>query len=373
MNFRNIDTPINKIAISRSQLTDGKIVKYGDDNNYPTIIASLIDNSQTAKACSNILSQFIASGFVAEIGKTEVGKTFTGKAYTLNQLSQDIASSLSRFGGAFILCKKNFENQVQEVKVMRYEDCRFSAFDDNKFSNFVYYGDFSKTISTGSNQLKKAKKFPIFTTKDNVFEAQAKASKTLIQVYHIFVDNTYVYPLSPFDVVANDMNSEYQIQVNRQQELTQGVPGKILIGMDFAGMSEEECDRQIQSIKEWTGVEGSRAGVLEVQSAPDGSIANRYKVDVIQDNRNASAFVEGEKSASNNIRKACYGLPAVLIDYESGNLSNNSGEQIKTAYDYMTRNTRHLRELVSESLSEIFEKTTIQFSVKDFTLKTPEL
>ena len=67
------------------------------------------------------------------------------------------------------------------------------------------------------------------------------------------------------------------------------------------------------------------------------------------------------------------GLPAVLIDYESGNLSNNSGEQIKTAYNYYSRVTADLRTLVSESLAEIFENTVIPFASKDFTLKTPTL
>lgn len=252
----DIDTEKNTINLTRSQIADGKIVSYGKNNDYPTIIASLIENSQTAKASTNILASFIASGFVNEIGKVEVGKTFTGKAYTLNQLTRDIAQSLARFGGAFVMVKKSLENKVLETKIMRYEDCRFSAFDDNKFSNFVYYGDFSKTIK-GENKLKKAKKYPIFNTSTAVFEAMLKETNTTIQVYHIFVDNTYIYPLSPLDAVAYDMNSEYQIQVNRQQELTQGMPSKIFIHLPLDG-TKEENEETIETIKKFASSRGER-------------------------------------------------------------------------------------------------------------------
>lgn len=367
----DIDTEKNTINLTRSQIADGKIVSYGKNNDYPTIIASLIENSQTAKASTNILASFIASGFVNEIGKVEVGKTFTGKAYTLNQLTRDIAQSLARFGGAFVMVKKSLENKVLETKIMRYEDCRFSAFDDNKFSNFVYYGDFSKTIK-GENKLKKAKKYPIFNTSTAVFEAMLKETNTTIQVYHIFVDNTYIYPLSPLDAVAYDMNSEYQIQVNRQQELTQGMPSKIFIHLPLDG-TKEENEETIETIKKFAGSRGERMCVLKTQFAVDGTIDESYKIDNIPDNRNANANTEAEKSCANNIRKAMFGLPAVLIDYESGNLSNNSGEQINTAYNYYSRVTADLRTLVSESLAEIFENTSISFASKDFTLKNPNL
>lgn len=366
-----VDTPKNDILLTRSQLTKDKIVAYGDNNLYPSIISSLIENSQTAKASSNILASFIASGFVEEIGKTEVGKTFTGRAYTLNQLTRDIAQSIARFGGAFVMVKKSLENKVIEAKIMRYEDCRFSAFDDNKFSNFVYYGDFSKSIK-GINKTPKARKFPIFTDKLEVFETQLRATGTTIQVYNIFLDNTYIYPLSPFDSVAYDMNSEYQIQVNRQQELTQGLPSKVLIHLPLDG-TDEENENTLNEIRKWVGSKANRACVLKSKFALDGSLNESYKIDTITDNRNANAFIDAEKSTANNIRKACLGLPAVLIDYESGNLSNNSGEQIKTAYNYFSRVTNDIRTLVSESLGEIFENTTIPFESKDFSLKTPNL
>ena len=50
----DIETEKNTINLTRSQITEGKIVSYGKDNDYPTIIASLIENSQTAKASASV-------------------------------------------------------------------------------------------------------------------------------------------------------------------------------------------------------------------------------------------------------------------------------------------------------------------------------
>lgn len=371
MNLFDIDTPRHIILQGKNQITEGKYVKYGDNDDYPSIIASLIENSQTAKSSARILSQFIASGFVEEgIGKTEVGKTFTGRSYTLNKMVSEIASSISKFGGAYVLTRKNAQNQVVDCKVLKFEDCRFSYFDDNRFSNFVYYGDFSNTIK--DTKKKNSKKFAVFTDKREIFNVQSEATKTTSQIYYIFSEDTYIYPLSPFDAVIYDMNSEYQIQLNRQQELTQGMPSKVLIKIDKP-TDENEARKMESYLSDWIGTSATRAAVIPARYNPDGTLSDTKIIETIPDSRTADSFINAEKSTANNIRKSCLGLPAVLIDYESGNLSNNSGEQIKTAYDYYARNTRDLRVLVTESLNEIFQDTTIQFVNKNFELKTPTL
>lgn len=367
-----IQTPKRVIITGKSQISEGEIVKFGDADDYPTKIASLIENSQTAKSSARILQQFIASGFVdANVGKTEVGKTFTGKAYTLNKFLNDIAYCISKWGGAYVFTMKNALNQVTGVKVAKFDDCRFSAFDDTKFSNFVYYGDFSKSVK-GKRNVNKAKKYAVFTDKKDTFEKQSIATGTTTQVYYIFMEDNYIYPLSPFDSCIFDMSSEYQISQNRNNDLVNGMSGKFILHVSKPDDPNEARKLQEQ-LQDWIGCSSTHMVVLNGDFDANGSLQTPFKMESIQDQRNANAFIDAEKSCANNIRKSCLGLPSVLIDYESGNLSNNSGEQMRFAYEYFARNTQDIRTLISESLSEIFENTTIHFAGKNFELKTPAL
>ena len=108
MDIVNIETEKKDIKISKSQKVNGEIVQFGSDNMYPSRISALIEQSQTASACASIYAKFISTPFAdSVVGQTVIGYTPTGKQYTMTSLAKEIAESLAKFSGAYVLIAKN--------------------------------------------------------------------------------------------------------------------------------------------------------------------------------------------------------------------------------------------------------------------------
>ena len=257
MDIVNIETEKKDIKISKSQKVNGEIVQYGSDNMYPSRIASLIEQSQTASACANIFAKFIATPFEdSTVGKTVIGYTPTGKQYTMTTLVKEIALSLSKYSGAYILVSKNLAGDVTSAKVVDFTKVRFSSFDDLGRSNFAYIGDWSgEVVNVGKKKNSKFQKIPLYTPIHEVYKKMAENCGTTISLYHIFANEQYIYPTSIFESVSYDMATEYEIQVNRYEEITQGSPSKLVIHTDIAG-SEAEKEEQIAEIEKLQEAKG---------------------------------------------------------------------------------------------------------------------
>lgn len=368
-NIKSLEIDRKRIKVSRSQYVDGDIIVYGQDNTYPNDMDSLILQSQTAKACSQAYAKFLATGFVDEnIGKTVVSYTTSGKKYTLKDLLKGIAISLSKFNGAYVLVNKNLAGEVVSAEVLDFQKVRFSSFDDTCRSNYAYVGDWAGEIeNTKKSKKKKFLKYPLFNVNYDVFRKMGESTGTTASVYHIFVDNTYIYPSSPFEPVIYDMGTEAEIQLNRYEEITQGSPSKLIIRTDFAGTDVEQ-EEQLEEIQNFAGSKGNRVLVIKTQFDENGQpITNGYQLDTIEDTRDLSKFGEAEINCANNIRKVI-NIPQILIDFEGATGLQVSGEQQKSAVRYMDRLCVETRELISESLAEIFDKTSIKFPSKNFEL-----
>lgn len=356
---------LKTITISRDQSVRGNIVFYGDDNLYPNIMGSLIDSSQTAGICVKTLTDFLATPFVDDrMGTVEVGRTITNKKYTLNQFKRDIANSLAKFNGAYISVTKNLRGEVVNVSVLDFTKVRFSEFDDSGRSNFVYVGDWANQIN-GKRGKKKFIKLPLFNNNMEVFRHQSKECSTTTQVYHIFFDDSYIYPTNAFECVAMDMDTESAIQSTRHNEITQGSPSKLVLRTDFSKDENARRD-QIEQIKRFAGPNGDKILVIKTEFDEMGNPrSGNYQLDVIPDNRDISKFDMSEKSIANNIRK-CVQVPGILIDFEFSTGITVSGAQLKVSVSYFNDLMRSKREMISESLAEIFSNTTISFPSNDF-------
>lgn len=354
-----IDIPIKEIKISKSQVCKDQIVLYGLDNDYPVRFEELIFSSETAKACVDAKTNFLATPFVnEEMGDVVVGKTNTNQNYTLKKFTKDIANSLATYNGAYIAVQKNLLNQTAEVSVLDFTKVRFSSFDDLGRSNFAYVGDWSKIIV--GKKFKGFTKYPLFNINDEVFKHYATELGTTTQIYHIFFDDRYVYPCNPFEQCSYDMGTEREIQVNRYEEITQGTPAKMIIRTDFSDDINER-QKQIDKIKQFAGSKGNRVLVIKTEFDEDGNPrTNGYQLDTIPDTRDLNMFIEAEKRCANNIRKAI-NIPAILIDFEQASGITVSAEQMKSAVDYFDQLCEEQREAISQALEEIFRKTSIEF------------
>ena len=376
------------VKLDRSITTKGTsgIMQFGSNNDYPQTIEKLIMNSQTAKACANIYARFIGGlGFSnPEIGKIPVGIDERGRRITLDKMRRDAAVSLSLFNGAFIHCNQNLNKEVGNTKLVQFKTCRFSAIDDKGYcgkvavhQNWAKDSDLKKFAASDVNWY--------FHFNLDTIESNIKATGGIDdngnfmgfkgQIYFISFDDQYLYPLSPFDSVYLDMDTEYQVQLFKNRELRNGFTDKVVMNIDPPDDDTERADT-VKKCRDWMGPEGDKLLLFEAEFDETGELkqGSSYKLDMIQTNINDKLFEGWEKSLSNNIRKSIY-IPAVLIDYEQGQLSQASGEMVAQAVNYYNSLTQPLREYLSESMREIYSNhvNPVLKNNTDWTLKPFEL
>jgi len=371
MEMFDIEVPQKQIKISKAAVIKENIVYYGDDNEYPTTMFNLINGSQTAKACVDAVSKFINTEFVDEAnGDAVVGISRSMKKFTLSRLVESIAKSLALYNGAYILVARNEGGQTVQVRTLNFADVRLSEFDSFGTSTKGIVYDWAQTIQGKKNNHKNYREYPIFVSSKEVNRKLCEESPNGIsfQIYYIFLNDEYIYPQNAYETVAYDIATEKEIQINRYNEITQGTPSKLIIRTDIPS-DVVERKKLIDRIQNFAGASGDR--VLLIQSSFDENgvpISNGYALDTISDTRDLSKFIEAEKACANNIRKV-WNIPAILVDFEQATGISVSGEQIKSAVDYFDQIIEPVRRVVSDSLSEIFKDTTIEFNSKDFTLK----
>jgi hypothetical protein len=358
---KEIDNRIT-VELDKSIKTDdiSGIMKFGKNNDYPQIIEKLICGSQTAKAVSNIYAKFIeGDGFVNEaIGKEVVGKDNRGKPVTLNNIKRQIAESLAKFNGVFVHCNENLNMEVGNTSIVPFKYCRLSRKDDTGHcGKIAVHENWSKEKELKKFDKKDITWFFHFNLIPEVFSANVKDEGKNFkgQIYSYFLDDTYLYPLSPFDSVYLDMDTEYQVQLFKNREIRNGFTDKIIMNVD-APFDDTEREEQKEKIQSWMGADGEKVLIFESEFDEQGNLkdAAAFKVQEVKTNINDKLFESWEKSLSNNIRKAAKGLPAVLIDYEMGTLGAASGEMIIQAVEYYNAITKPLREIMAEIIKDIY-------------------
>lgn len=359
------------IKISKAQNIKENIVFYGADNKYPSVMEGIIDGSQTAVLCVKTKSKFLSSKFVDEnIGSTAVGKTWINRAYTLSALTRDIAYNLSKYNGCYLQVTKNLAGEVVMVSVIDFTKVRFTEFDDTMRCSAVYVGDYANNV-TGKKK-KSFVKLPLFTNDQKLFKMMAENYGTTTSVYPIFSDCGYYYPKNPFESVYKDCLTEYEIQDNRYEEISEGSPAKLIIRTDFS-TNEDERNEQIEQIKSFAGSKGRRVLIIRSSFDENGEPINTgYQMDTINDTRDLSKFNDAEKAIAGNIRKALQ-IPSILVAPNDGATLDASAAQLRAAVDYYNDFTRDERDLITESLNEVFLNTSIKFPSKNFELQNFEM
>ena len=348
----NFEIPKKEIVISKSQSVGKNIVNFGADNLYPTHMESLIDSSETASLCVKTETKFLATGFVNEsLNNKVVGKNWMNNDYYLSDLLYDIAYSISKFRGAYLSITRDLTGNVKDIHLLDFPTVRFTEFDDSMHSNAVIIGDWSKTIKKINNK-KNFSILPIYRQDYEIYKRLSETYKTTTSVYPIFENTVYYYPLNQYEAVANDMGSEYELQVNRYEEITQGSPAKIVIATDLS-TDEHKRKQQLEQIKSFAGSKGNRVLVIKTSFGDDGEpVTNGYKLDKIEDTRDLSKFIEAEGQIEKNIRKVAQ-IPSILISPNDGATIDGSAAQMRAAIAYYNAICKSTRELIGKSLTKI--------------------
>jgi len=354
-----------KVALDRSIKADGVagIMTFGEKNDYPQIIERLILSSIDAKAIADVYAKFIVGmGFENEaINNVVVGKDSRGKQITMLSLLRQFAQSASYYAGGYIHCNINLSGEVVNARLVPFKNCRFSKPDSRGYSGKIaVYENWEK--EKGEKFDKNAIRFyDVFNLNKSVIQEQIKAAggveKHKGQIYFQFLDNAYLYPLSPFDPVYLDCDTQSQISIFKNNQIRNGFTDKTV----FRVAGDEDAVEDIAAnIKKMMGADGDNSIIIEDQiNRETGKLDEQSQIvaETIKSNIDAKLFESWEGALTNNIRKSNKALPAVLIDYDESKLGTTSGEGIVQAVNFYNAMTNDDRALVSEMFKEIFSKS----------------
>lgn len=336
------------------------LMSFGENNDYPQLMEKIINSSVTAKTSANVYSKFLAgAGFEADINKIKVGTDSRGKKITIQSLLREFTKALSRNNGAYIHCNFTNEQKIKNVHLKPFKNCRFAIPDDTGYSaKILVYDNWEK------DRNKKYKKqdinnFNVFNLEEKVFIAQIKEVKGVEnykgQIFFLFTDNEYFYPLSNYDEVYLDCDTESQLALFRNRQTRNGFFKKTIMRVQEA-TSEEDANKLADSARQSLGVDGDGFWIIEDEVDENGEFSENtgFKIEQLDSDLEDELFKDWPKELANNIRKSAKGIPAILIDYEDNKLGSTSGESIIQATNFYNAITQDDRTAVEEAFEEIF-------------------
>jgi len=385
--MRLVKTEIDKrliVTLNKSIKADGVngVMKFGEGNDYPQIIERLINGSVTSKTAANIYAKFLTGqGFVNEaVNSIVIGEDNRGKPITMLSMLRQVSQSISFNNGFYIHANENIGREVVNTKLVPFKHCRFAKTDDTGYTAMI--GVYDNWDGDRNTKFKKENIvwLNIFNLKESVFNSQVEKAKGIDnykgQIYFDFLDNQFLYPLSPFDAVYMDSDTEFQIQLFKNRQIRDGFFDKVVFRVSPPS-NKTESDDFINGIKNFIGPDGDTVLVLEDEVDDDGNIkkSGAFVIDKIESNVNDKLFENWEKGLANNIRKSVSNIPNLLINIEDGIFSGQSGEAIKQATNFYNSMTQDDRAFISESFKTIYSKfadpklkTNTDWSIKPLNL-----
>lgn len=361
---KRIDVSLDKTIKKDNQKG---IMKFGSNNDYPQVIERIVLGSITGKSCRNIYAKFlIGKGFEnQQINDIIIGYDERGKRIRLRDLLRLTANSLALFNGVFIHMDRNLLGEMANPSVIPFKDCRFANTDDRGYTAKVaVYDNWTKDNKTKFDK-NKIQWYPVFSNDLKVIQTQIKSvgkDDYTGQVFFEFFDDEYLYPLSPFDSVYLDCDTEHQVAIYKNNMTRNGMTNKTIMRIAEPSNEDDKDDLE-DEIKNWEGTDGTNTLVLYDDIDPEtGEIkkTGAFAVDTIESNIDDKLFETWQKGLSDNIRKAVRSVPQTLIDIEESKLGTTSGDALIQATEFYNQMTLDDRENVSDLFKELFEKSNIK-------------
>ena len=340
------------------------IEKYDIDNAYPNRMERLINGSVTAKSSARMLSRFlIGKGFKDEaLNKVIIGRDHYNRPIPAFKLLRQIAVSTSYYSGYYVRAQFDANYNVTGLIHEDFKNCRFGLKNSQDYSGYiVVYNnwDYSK-----GQKINKKDFIPVHVWNMNEAAIKDQVKKTgdikkyKGQMFFNFLDEYYIYPLSPIDPVHYDADTEHEISMFKNGELRRGFFMKNIIHHTRFESQKDADDFKDKILKFQGGGHEYSFMVIEGTFDDDGNLkeGENIKVEKIDQNIDDKIFETYEKSCINNIRKAYNAIPQILIDYEDSKLGTTSGEALFQASEFYNQMTQELRKTISESFKEMFSR-----------------
>lgn len=332
-----------------------KVYYNGDNDNYPSEIRRVIQNSVTATAAAKTMANFI-------VGKgpsinPEVNKM---KGYTLYDISEMAADDIAEQKGVYFHVNYDIEGNTNYIDVLDYERCRISKEDDLGYGGLIYYyPDLTKP--------REFKSFYPFNSKIEVINAQRRKDATykgevivadLVnkyrgQVFFLNLEPKKVYPLAYVDPVYNDADSEFRVGEFKNTTIRKGFIGKVVATV-LKTDDEKERKGIDKALKDLLGSENSgNLMKLETEVDADGKLMEVIRFDKVDSNIDDKLFAHTEKSIQENILTAFNNVPKQLVMSADSALFGSSGDALREMQLFYQSQVRNERMKLEQALKRI--------------------
>jgi len=339
------------------------LIKYGMDNAFPQKLVQQLDESGTATACIDILTQYIyAEGLVNE----QLGEVKINEKQSFNELISEVSGYVSIFQAVSLYVMRGLDGKVKELKLIPFEQIRRTD-----------RGTFIVNPTFGTNKYKKEKdkEFPAFygaiitpiELKEHIMEWGEDKGEILYYFRKKPMKN--YYPIPTFysaieDINTDSENSKYELESVTNSFLPSGILN--IVGnyddtqRDESGMTQQDyLDATLEqftgNVKDETGASG-RQKLLILQAKTKEELA------VYQPLSNEgilNAIENSTKRVAEKVARA-FGVPPFLVGL-GGNVGFSTNI-IADNIELFNNRVKVLQELITDAFEQCFPQLEFELT-----------
>jgi hypothetical protein len=333
---------------------------YGYDNLFPNKLLRYINESGTAKMCTDKVAEYIeADGFVNDVTfKYQFNKEQKGDDFLT-----DIAQQVAIFGGFALLVKRNSFNEVKEAEVLSLDKIRK---DKNDFKKLWY----NKNV--GNTQYKESewKPYPAFNPNaKNVFAEYSQGE--IAYFYKKSADNPH-YPVPSYYAGIEDVISSAEIsKMDLELALNGFMPSSLIT---FIGNPNQEIpdsrgktvdDYYDEVLESFTGGIKDRDGLSGRFSLLKLWASTKDEVPVLQ-SFDAKGVLDASNAKRDLInREVCrlFKVPPVLVGFSEATILGNQ-LALANAQKVLIDTVNPMQRFITDSLKNVFPAMDFTISQK---------
>lgn len=354
----------NKIEIEkrfnvRANRSD-KILNWGNENNYPQYIESIIARSGRLTDAIKTYSKFIRGGGFTDVAFSKL--IVNRKGLRNDKLSREISIDYAKFQGFAIHINYNLLGEIVELTAVPISTTRLGC--DN-------LGDFNGKIAIHPDwaKLNESKKFDI---KDVDFIDVYNPSKVFEQIQNVggienykgqifwYSIDGFEYPKATFDSELESAETDIAIKDSTLNNVENNfAPTNLLVTGEAE--TEEERDEFKENIKQFSGTKAKKVFWVERKNKED--IVEIIKLEVQNLDK---LYAHTEKTVGERIRRI-FSIPPVLSgDLIAGKLG--TAQEIIDAVAFYNAITYDDRLVIEETFTELFKRWNTTLNTVDFSL-----
>jgi hypothetical protein len=327
-------------------LKQEKVYAYDYDNSYPQRIYDLVNSSGTAKASWKLFSKYVMGNGILD--KNLYKQIINSSGETFDKLLRYCIEDYCLFGGFAIHVSYNALGEAIGYNHIPFEWCRISYDPLNQIAVYDNW-DKRKLINNGRYDASNIVKFNKFNSRSVLKEIeeieganiQEKIKNYKGQVYYFSNESQNTYPLSPFDSIVEDIETDSEIKIGKLKNVKTNFLASQMVKYKGRFENDQERANFMAQLEEFQG--NDNVGNIMLVEVPDAEADFSVEAFTIQDFDRKWEYTE--RSVQENIIRTL-NQPQVLLSMTvAGKLGTaNEIADAKTFYNEITAYDRLVME-----------------------------